>query len=94
MADLTAWRNFRKIIRTINHIGKYIGRVAEGIDELKVIKEEVLDDPALRAELKKIIDIYPQVSIQGLADDYAKLKALKEWLEQNDYISDGNLNPL
>lgn len=96
MADLIAWKNFRKIIGIINQLNNSVKQIAEGIDELKAMKEEVLDDPGLRAELKKITDIYPHASIQDLADDYSKFKTLKVWLEQNDYIpeSNDNLYPL
>lgn len=96
MADLEAWKNFRRIIGVINQLTNSVKQIAEGIDELKIMKEEVLDNPELRAELKKIIDIYPHASIQDLANNYSKFKTLKVWLEQNDYIpeSNDNLYPL
>lgn len=86
MADLIAWKNFRRITGILNQLKNSIKQIVEGIDELKVMKEEILDDPGLRAELKKVIDVYPHATIQSLASDYEEFKALKEWLEQNGYI--------
>ena len=86
MTDLIAWKNFRRIIGIVNQLKNSVKQITEGIDELKTMKEEILDDPALKAELKKVLDVYPNASIQSLTNDYAKFKTLKEWLEDNDYI--------
>ena len=86
MADLTAWKNFRRITGVINQLENSVKQIAEGIDELKAMKEEILDDPVLKAELKKVIDVYPNASMTSLVADYNKFVALKNWLEQNGYI--------
>lgn len=86
MANETAWVHFREVIGCIKRLEDGVGQIVKDIDRLRVIKEEILDDVELRAELKKIIDIYPDASMESLIADYNRFVALRDWLEGNKYI--------
>ena len=86
MANETAWVHFREITGIIKRLENSIGQIARDIDRLRVMKEEILDNVKLKAELKKIIDVYPDATMESLIDDYTRFQALKDWLEENNYI--------
>ena len=86
MANETAWVHFREIIGIINKLESNIGQIAKDINRLKVMKEEILDNTELKAELKKIIDVYPNASMESIVADYQRFQSLRGWLEENKYI--------
>ena len=85
-ADKQGWKDFDDIVNQISGIKQVIKNINTQIETLKGLKEEILDDPQRKAELKKIIDIYPDYTIATLTAEYNKLMALKTWLEQNTYL--------
>ena len=85
-ADKQGWKDFDDIVNQISGIKQVIKNINTQIETLKGLKEEILDDPLRKAELKKIIDIYPDYTISTLTTEYNKLIALKAWLEQNTYL--------
>lgn len=87
-ADKQGWKDFYDIINQISGIKQVIRSFHAQIETLKGLKEEILDNPQRKAELKKIIDIYPGYTIASLSAEYTKLIALKTWLEQNTYLED------
>lgn len=86
IANEQAWKDFDDIVNQISGIKQVIKNINTQIETLKGLKEEILDDPARKAELKKIIDIYPDYTITTLTAEYTKLMALKTWLESNTYL--------
>lgn len=86
MANETAWIHFREFLGIISRLNNNISQIAKDIDKLKSMKETILDNAEFKAELKKIIDVYPDTSMETLVDDYTKFKALKDWLVENKYI--------
>lgn len=86
MTNIINWEHFKQITARIDRIKASIKQLGIDIDELKLKKEAILDDPILKAELKKIIDIYPGATMTSLIADYNQFIALKDWLEENEYI--------
>lgn len=86
MTNIINWEHFKQITTRIDRIKANIKQIGIDIDELKVKKEAILDDPILKAELKKIIDVYPRATMTSLIADYNQFIALKDWLEENEYI--------
>jgi len=80
------WMHFEQITSKVNRIKATIKQIAKDIDRLKGVKEAILDDPELRAELKKIIDVYPDATMESIIEDYNQFQALRNWLEENNYI--------
>lgn len=85
MANETAWTHFQGIRGIINRLNNNIKQIARDIDALKVIKEEVLDNAELRAELKKIVDVAHDMTMESLIADYQRFQSLRDWLEENDF---------
>jgi len=86
MANSTAWTHFKEITGIINRIGDNISQIARDIDRLKLMKEAILDNAEFKAELKKIIDVYPDATMESLIADYQRVQALRDWLVENKYI--------
>lgn len=86
MANQTAWIHFREIMAVVSRLESNTKQIAKDIDRLREMKEEILDNPIFKAELKKIIDIYPDATMTSLIADYTKFQALRDWLEENNYI--------
>ena len=85
MVNTINWEHFKQIIGNIDRIKASIKQLAKNIDRLRVMKETVLDDPILKAELKKIIDVYHGATMESLIADYTKFQSLKDWLEENEF---------
>jgi len=47
-----------------------------------------MDDTDRKTELKKIIDVHPDFTIESITVQYLKLMTLKTWLEDNGYIAE------
>jgi len=84
MANETAWIHFREITGLIKRLKDSIEQIIKDIDRLKVMKEEILDNAKLKTELKKIIDIYPGMTMESLIDVYNYYQALKNWFDENN----------
>ena len=86
MVNDTTWQHFHGIVNKIKRLEDGIKQVAKDFDELKSMKEEILDNTEFKAELKKIIDIYPDATMESIVEGYTKFQALRDWLEENKYI--------
>lgn len=86
MANETAWVHFREITGIIDRLNNNIKQIARDIDRLRVMKEEILDNAELRAELKKIVDVSHDTTMESLVADYTQFQALRDWLVENNYI--------
>lgn len=86
MANETAWIHFREITGRINRLNGNIKQIARDIDKLKSIKEDILDNAELRAELKKIVDVSHDTTMESIIEDYQRFQALRDWLAENNYI--------
>jgi hypothetical protein len=86
MINTINWEHFKQITGRIDRIKANIKQLGINIDELKAKKEAIIDDPVLKAALKEIIDVYPGATMTSIVADYNKFIALKDWLEENEYI--------
>jgi len=86
MANETAWIQCKEITGIINRLNNNIRHIARDIDKLKSMKEDILDNAELRAELKKVIDVHYDATMESLVADYQRFQALRDWLAENNYI--------
>jgi len=75
-----AKEDFNRIIGDINRTKSDIQEVVRKIEEIEKLEQEIMDDPARLAEIKKIFDIDPTYTIKGTKAEITKLIALKEKL--------------
>ena len=85
MANEVAWQHFKEITGIIKRLKDNIRQIVSDIDRLRVMKEEVLDNAELRAELKKIVDVSHDTTMESLVADYQRFRALRDWLEENEF---------
>lgn len=83
MATKESWANRAKLLAVLNSMDTYIQSIKTMFESLRQMKEEILDDPAKRADLKKIIDIDPDWTIESLQAKYIAFKAIYDWLRAN-----------
>lgn len=86
MANEQGWCDFSQITGIIGQVKNSIQEINNAINRLKHDKQEILDDPARKAEMKKIIDIHPLYTLTQLQNQYQKALALQVWLQDNGYI--------
>ena len=84
-ANQTASVHFREITGIIDRINAIIKQITRDIDRLRVMKEEILDNAELKAELKKIVDVWPGITMESIIADYQRFQSLRDWLEENDF---------
>ena len=85
-ATKQAFEDFARIIGGGNRIFDDIKAIGRAIDEFTLIKQEIIDNPDRKAEVKKIIDLHPDYSITNVTNGYTKLMAFRSWLEDNNYL--------
>jgi len=88
MANLQAWQDFNKTIRSVMVA---VGKVDELYDKIKTLEElksEIIDDNERKTELIKIFNIHPDYSVAWFTARFNKLKELKQYLEDNGYIQE------
>lgn len=86
VATKQGWKDFYDITNQIFGIKDVIKNVDSQIETLKGLKEEILNNPQRKAELKVVVDIYPDYTITSLGAECDKLIVLKTWLEDNGYL--------
>ena len=89
MANQLAWQDFNRVTREFDRIQESIEDVSRWAGNLQAIKTEIFDDTDRKAELKKIIDIHPDYTIEDIVTTYQKLRTLKTYLEDNGYVTIG-----
>lgn len=87
MATKEGWRDFSKIISRIEQCTYEVQNLYNGISRLEKDKVDIVDDAARLADVKKILDIHPSYSVTWVRQKITKLSELKQWLEDNGYIS-------
>lgn len=87
MANKQGWRDFAVIIGRIKGLVNDIAQMNNDIERLLKDKQDIIDDPDRKDELKTILDINPDYSINWVATRIAKLEELKSYLEDNRFLS-------
>jgi len=85
MANQTTWEHFQQITGCIERIKNNVSQLKRDIDNLKSMKETILDDAEFKAKLKKVIDVYPGATMESLVADYTQFQSLRDWLEENEF---------
>lgn len=85
MTNPTSWTHFKEIIGCIERIKSNVNQLKRDIDQLKSMKETILDDAEFKAKLKMIIDVYPGASMESIVEDYLKFQSLRDWLGENEF---------
>jgi len=85
MPTQTTWQHFNEITSIIDRLNLGITRIKRDLDQLKLLKESILDDAEFKAKLKMIIDIWPGATMESLVEDYIRFQSLRDWLEENEF---------
>lgn len=75
-----AFADLQRLRVSINHAKQTVKEVVTAVEAIEDLSNEILDNPARLAELKKILDIHPTYTATEIKADIAKLKILKEKL--------------
>lgn len=82
MAETTqqAFTDFPTITGKCKRIRADIKHLANEIERLEELEDKILNDTTRKANLKKVIDIYPKLSVQDVIDNVNELKAFRQYL--------------
>jgi len=86
MATKRGWRDFSIIISRIEMCINEIQNLYNGVSRLEKDKADIVDDAVRLADVKKILDIHPDYSVNWVRQRITKLSELKTWLEDNGYL--------
>lgn len=75
-----AFADLQRLRVSINHAKQAAKEVVTAVEAVEDTANEILDDPARLAQLKKILDIHPTYTATEIKADIAKLKSQKEKL--------------
>jgi len=81
-----AWNDFKNLRNDIKAVKHQLSSTYERIRDLDEFANEILNDNDRKAELKKLIDQHPDYDLSDIQSRVQKLRALKQWLEDNDYV--------
>ena len=81
MADQQAWEDRKKFIDFFQRLQHHIEIFKKRFAEIEQFKIDVLDDPARKAEMKKLIDEDPDWTLTKIKDKYDELKSIRNFLE-------------
>jgi len=87
MATEQGWRDFDQITRMIDQVKGNVQEINNTTNRLKHDKQEIIDNPARLAEVKKIINIHPLYTIPMLQIIFQKMTELQTFLSDNGYLS-------
>ena len=88
-ANKQGWDDFRDIVGLVDQLGKDIQKLGQNVGRLKRMKEEALNDPVRKAEMKKVLDQHFDDKTNAttkLKNACVKLEVLGTWLEENNYL--------
>lgn len=80
MANEQAWIDMRTLISMDTNLNQQVANFKIFFEELKAFKEEVLDDPERKAELKKLIDEHPNWTMAKINNKYQEHKTIYDYL--------------
>lgn len=80
------WKDFDAFVGLIGSTDSAIQNLFSNIVSLGNKKVEIMDNPARKAEIKKIIDLHPDYDLDDITAKLTKLEALKNYLIDNGYI--------
>lgn len=83
---METWGDFSRIIGDINRSYSEIRELDRLITDLEAAKIEIIDDVDRRDRLIKILDVHPDYSAAWVNQQHNKLKTLRQYLEDNNYI--------
>lgn len=88
MAQTTeqAFADLPRITGKYNRILGDIQGIGHEIEYLEELEVEILDDPERMAELKKLIDVHPVLTVTKVKAAIKKLKDLRIHLADNGYL--------
>lgn len=77
-----AFRDFPTLTGKYKRIQGDLRDLYRNLEELETLRSDIMDDAERSAELKKIIDIHPELTVTKIKNEISKLMALKEHLEK------------
>lgn len=82
MATDQALADVKTIISINQGLSRLVANLKISFENLKEFKEEVLDDPERRAELKELIDVWPDWSMNKITTSHKEYKAIYDYLKE------------
>lgn len=82
MTTKKAWEDRDNFIKLFKNLHNYCKHFNENFIDLETFKNEVLDDPTRKAEMKKLIDEDPDWTLTKIQDKYNEFKSIFDFLEQ------------
>lgn len=86
MATKQGWKDFNTIISRMKICIDNILELSNQIQRLEKNKDDIIDDAVRLADIKEILDIHPDYSVNWVQQRITKLSELKTWLEDNNYL--------
>lgn len=80
MANEQAWQDRKTMIILFHNLQSSLKDFKDYAEEMEKFKIEVLNDPARKAELKKLIDEDPNWTLAKITSKYNEFKAIYEYL--------------
>lgn len=82
MATLEAWTDRETILSLFKGLKQSLDNFKIFAEALETFKVDVLDDPARKAELLKLIDEDPNCTLQDIQEKYNEYKTIYDYLEE------------
>lgn len=76
-----AWTDKNTIVSLNSNLEQSLANYNIFFEEFKKFKEEVMDDPERKADLKALIDLLPGWSMNKITTKYTAYKAIYDYLQ-------------
>jgi len=86
MATKRGWRYVSVISSKRGRHFNEMKTIYNGISRLEKDKADIVDNADRLADVKKILDIHPDYSVNWVRQRITKLSELKTWLKDNGYL--------
>lgn len=86
MANKQAWKDFEGITTMIKGCLAILDEYAGAVKNLELLKEEILEDPIRRDEVKKLFAEHDDYDVNGIVAFLNKASTLVEYLRINGYL--------
>ena len=80
MADEQAWKDRQRLVELFIRLQRHLDIFKGVFEEIKKFKVDVLDDAQRKAEMKKLIDEDPDLTMTKIQIKYSEFKTIYDYL--------------